>query len=205
MAQSALARPWLELQADLGRSPNTIAAYGRGAEDYLRFCTARAVDWPTATREHIGHYVQDLNNRVNERPTRAHRTSDGIVPGLSNATIQQRLTAVRLLYDGYCTYGFFDQCAHRMACAKCSFYRPKATSADQLVEGKQHLQRLLQEIPLLDDERAAVEDGLDAMESLLQRLAAVPAPDGTVPNQSSPFRRGCSLPDEFVPLPVVQS
>lgn len=65
-----------------------------------------------------------------------------------------------------------------MACAKCSFYRPKASSAGQLVEGKQHLQRLLQEIPLLDDERAAVEDGLEALEALLQRLAAVPAPDG---------------------------
>ena len=29
------------------------------------------------------------------------------------------------LGHGLCTYDFFDQCAHRMACAKCSFYRPK--------------------------------------------------------------------------------
>jgi len=109
------------------------------------------------------------------------------------------------LGHGYCTYDFFDQCAHRMACAKCSFYRPKASSAGQLVEGKQHLQRLLQEIPLLDDERAAVEDGLDAMEALLQRLAAVPAPDGTIPDRSSPPRTDGPPADEFVPLPVVPS
>lgn len=80
------------------------------------------------------------------------------------------------LGHGYCTYDFFDQCAHRMACAKCSFYRPKANTEGQLLEGKQNLQRMLQEIPLLEDERAAVEDGLEAMNKLLQRLATVPTP-----------------------------
>jgi hypothetical protein len=29
------------------------------------------------------------------------------------------------LGHGYCTYDFFDQCPHRIACAKCSFYLPK--------------------------------------------------------------------------------
>jgi hypothetical protein len=29
------------------------------------------------------------------------------------------------LGHGYCTYDFFDQCPHRMACAKCDFYVPK--------------------------------------------------------------------------------
>src|SRR2546422_6999408 len=42
---------------------------------------------------------------------------------------------------------FFDQCPHRMACAKCSFYRPKESSQVQLLEGKANLLRLLQEIP----------------------------------------------------------
>lgn len=81
------------------------------------------------------------------------------------------------LGHGYCTYDFFDQCVHRMACAKCSFYRPKASAETQLIEGKKNLQRMLQEIPLLDDERAAVEDGLTAMDHLLARLAGVPTPD----------------------------
>lgn len=80
------------------------------------------------------------------------------------------------LGHGYCTYDFFDQCAHRMACAKCSFYRPKDSSSEQLAEGKKHLQRMLQEIPLLEDERAAVEDGVQALDKLLKRLATLPTP-----------------------------
>ena len=81
------------------------------------------------------------------------------------------------LGHGYCTYDFFDQCAHRMACAKCSFYRPKASAEAQLVEGKNNLLRMLQAIPLLEDERAAVEDGVQAMNQLLARLAHIPTPD----------------------------
>ena len=81
------------------------------------------------------------------------------------------------LGHGYCTYDFFDQCAHRMACAKCSFYRPKESATAQLLEGKSNLLRMLQEIPLLDDERAAVEDGVDAMNQLLERLKPIPTPD----------------------------
>jgi hypothetical protein len=43
---------------------------------------------------------------------------------------------------------FFEQCPHRMACAKCDFYMPKDSMAALLLEGKEHLLRLLQEIPL---------------------------------------------------------
>jgi integrase len=87
------------------------------------------------------------------------------------------------LGHGYCTYEFFDQCPHRMACAKCAFYRPKGSSQAQLLEGKANLQLMLQEIPLGEDERAAVEDGIAAMEKLCQRLADVPTPAGPTPNQ----------------------
>jgi hypothetical protein len=71
------------------------------------------------------------------------------------------------LGHGYCTYDFFDQCPHRMACAKCSFYLPKRSSQAQLLEGKTNLVQLRQEIPLSEAEIAAVDDGLAAMESLL--------------------------------------
>jgi hypothetical protein len=30
------------------------------------------------------------------------------------------------LGHGYCTYTFFEQCPHRMACAKCDFCAPKS-------------------------------------------------------------------------------
>ena len=61
------------------------------------------------------------------------------------------------LGHGYCSYSFFEQCPHRMACARCDFYLPKPSSEAQLLEAKDGLQRMLVEIPLTDDERAAVE------------------------------------------------
>jgi hypothetical protein len=50
-----------------------------------------------------------------------------------------------------------------MACAKCDFYLPKQSTAALLLEGKTHLLRLLQEIPLGKAEQAAVEDGVSAL------------------------------------------
>ena len=87
------------------------------------------------------------------------------------------------LGHGYCTYDFFEQCPHRMACAKCDFYMPKESSAALLLEGKRHLLRLLQEIPLGESEQVAVEDGITAYESLLAKLADVPSPSGKTPRQ----------------------
>ena len=46
-----------------------------------------------------------------------------------------------------------------------------------------YLLRMLQEIPLTADERAAVEDGATAFDRLLDGLADVPAPDGATPRQ----------------------
>ncbi len=87
------------------------------------------------------------------------------------------------LGHGYCTYDFFEQCPHRMACAKCAFYRPKSTSQMQILEAKSNLLRLRQDIPLREEEVAAVDDGLAAMEKLLAQLADVPTPAGPTPRQ----------------------
>lgn len=80
------------------------------------------------------------------------------------------------LGHGYCTYDFFDQCPHRMACAKCAFYRPKPATSVQLSESRSNLVRMRQEIPLNEDELAAVEDGIGAVERLLAKLKDVPTP-----------------------------
>ena len=81
------------------------------------------------------------------------------------------------LGHGLCSYDFFEQCPHRMACAKCSFYIPKASSEAQYLNGKQNLQKLLQEIPLTEDEQAAVEEGIEAMNKLIVKLKDVATPD----------------------------
>jgi hypothetical protein len=87
------------------------------------------------------------------------------------------------LGHGYCSYDFFEQCPHRMACAKCAFYVPKGSGRAQMLEGKAHLLRMLQEIPLTDDERAAAEDGVNAFDQLLAKLTDVPTPAGPTPRQ----------------------
>jgi integrase len=85
------------------------------------------------------------------------------------------------LGHGYCTYDFFAQCPHRMACARCSFYLPKDAGRAQLLEAKANLARFREEMPLTDPELAAVEDGLGLHEQLIQRLADVPTPAGPTP------------------------
>ncbi|MGA9774245.1 MAG: tyrosine-type recombinase/integrase [Blastocatellia bacterium] len=87
------------------------------------------------------------------------------------------------LGHGYCAYDFFDQCPHRMACAKCKFYLPKSSTKAQLMEGQVNLLRMMQEIPLSDEEKHAVEDGIKALTELTNRLTNVPTPDGRTPQQ----------------------
>jgi integrase len=87
------------------------------------------------------------------------------------------------LGHGYCTYSFFEQCPHRMACARCDFYLPKASTQGQLLEAKDHLQRMLATLPLTEEERAAVEEGTGALHRLLERLADVPTPSGPTPRE----------------------
>jgi integrase len=87
------------------------------------------------------------------------------------------------LGHGFCSYDFFDQCRHRMACAKCGFYVPKESTRAQALEAKVNLVRMLQEIPLLEEERAAIEDGIVAMTKLAHDLRNTPTPDGRTPTE----------------------
>ena len=87
------------------------------------------------------------------------------------------------LGHGLCTYEFFEQCAHRMACARCDFYRPRQSSLAQLLDAKDNILRFVQQIPLTEDERAAVDGDLNAIDRLTQRLADRPTPSGQTPAQ----------------------
>jgi site-specific recombinase XerD len=97
VAEMPRARTWLTIQADLGLAPNTIEAYGRSLQDYLSFNADHGIDHLSAGREQIAAYVRDLSRRPNPRGTNVRRLDSGV--GLANATLQQRLTAVRLYYD----------------------------------------------------------------------------------------------------------
>jgi integrase/recombinase XerD len=88
---------WIRIQANLGLAHNTLHAYGRSLNDFLAFTGKSAVDAMMASREHISGWVRDLVSRPNNRSGKA--ISIDSASGLSNATLQQRITAVRLFYD----------------------------------------------------------------------------------------------------------
>jgi len=97
------------------------------------------------------------------------------------------------LGHGYCTYTFFEQCQHRMACARCDFHTPKDSSKAQILEARENLQKMCVMIPLTDDEQAAVDDGDAALSRLLDRLADPPRQPGQRPGSSTrqPTRPAC--------------
>ena len=99
------------------------------------------------------------------------------------------------LGHGYCSYTFFEQCQHRMACARCDFYTPKDSSRAQLLEGADNLQRMLVSVPLTDDERAAVEDGHAVLNALVDRLRDVPSPAGPTPRSINATVTATELPN----------
>jgi len=87
------ASQWMALQADVGLAPLTVEAYGRGLAQFLRFCREAKVE-PVrgAERQHILAWIRSMR----EQPV---RHPEGTNVGLANATMQQRLVAVRLFYD----------------------------------------------------------------------------------------------------------
>lgn len=97
VAQLPLAHSWLQIQTNLGLAQNTIDAYGRALEDYLRFCQDQHLTVEVATKASVSLYVHDLTTRPNPRGKNLRALDSG--GGLANATLQQRLVAVRLFHD----------------------------------------------------------------------------------------------------------
>src|SRR6266536_1132543 len=83
--------------ADLGRALRTIAAYGLGLAEYMEVCEREGVDPVEANRAHIAKYGRELSSRLGQRGANVVSIDSGA--GLANATLQQRLVPVRLLYD----------------------------------------------------------------------------------------------------------
>lgn len=90
------ARRWLQTVADLGHARNTVEAYGRAVEEYICFTKALGVTPENAKRDHVAAYVRSLLMRD---VSSARVIEIDAPPGLANASVQQRLTAVRLFYD----------------------------------------------------------------------------------------------------------
>src|SRR5262245_2633152 len=96
LAAQSQARAWLSIQANLGLAANTIDAYGRGLSDFFSFCARSSLSPESATRTDVSAYVRDLTQRPNPRGANVRAIDSGA--GLSNATLRQRLTSVRLFF-----------------------------------------------------------------------------------------------------------
>ena len=94
VAGDEYARRWLQFTANIGRAANTVDAYGRAVEDHLRFCQLAGAQPVTLRADVVAAWIADMDQRP--LPSR----DDAVVEiGLSNATIQQRVVAVRSFYD----------------------------------------------------------------------------------------------------------
>lgn len=106
VASTPEGKQWLEIQRMLGLAPNTVEAYGRGLEDFLGWCKRFEVVATAASRADVAGYVGNLRDRPGHRGGGVVSFDSGI--GLSNATLQQRLTAIRLFFDFLMEQGLRD-------------------------------------------------------------------------------------------------
>ena len=91
---------WIALQKDLGKAPNTVAAYARGVTDFAAFCRGQGVDPLDARKGTIAAYLAALHTRPPGGGYAGQATSLPALPRqLSNASLRHRLTIIRLFYD----------------------------------------------------------------------------------------------------------
>jgi integrase len=105
------------------------------------------------------------------------------------------------LGHGFCTNDFWADCKHRMACARCPFYRPKTGTMDQLIEGKANLVRMLEFVRLTDEEKLLVTEGIELHQELIEKLADVPTPVGPTPRE---LERSRQPETTVIPLKAVR-
>jgi len=106
LAACDVARRWILVEVALGRARNTVDAYARGVDDFLVFCNRNGVTATAAARADVAQYVGDLRRRPSPHGRNIVAFDSGV--GLANATLQQRLTALRLFFDFVVEEGLRD-------------------------------------------------------------------------------------------------
>jgi hypothetical protein len=151
-------------------------------------------------KEYLGHkHISSTQSYVRVDPTKlANQVAKAGYLEQNLATIEVLLDqeAVRSgaaargepwkYYDlghGYCLNDFWAECKHRMACARCPFYRPKESLADQLLEGQANLLRMLEFVQLTEEEKLLVTEGIELHQALIEQLADIPTPTGLTPRE----------------------
>jgi integrase len=71
------------------------------------------------------------------------------------------------LGHGYCANPYWAQCVHRMACQRCEFYMPGDSAKVQALEANAHNLKFLEQIPVTETERQALEGDRKALQKLI--------------------------------------
>jgi integrase len=169
-------------------------------------------------KEYLGHkHLASTQHYLNVDPTRlASQVAQAGYLEQNLATIEVLLDQAAVMsgaaargecwkyYDlghGYCTNPFWAECAHRMACARCPYYRPKDSLKDQLHEGQANLVRMQEFVTLTEEEHLLVTEGIALHQALIEKLADVPTPAGPTPRtlQASQSREMPVIPLQPVP------
>jgi hypothetical protein len=157
-------------------------------------------------KEYLGHkWLSSTQHYLDVDPTRlASKVAQSGYLEQNMATIEVLLDQEAVMngaasrgeawkyYDlghGFCTNPFWAQCVHRMACARCPFYRPKDSLKEQLVEGKANLVHMLEFVSLTEDEKMLVTEGVELHQELIERLADVLTPAGPTPRELEAERK----------------
>jgi hypothetical protein len=113
---------WLGFQACRGLAVNTLDAYGRNLERYLRFLYAAGKNPHEIKQKTVVAYLRDL-----VKPSATEEEPD---LRMANATIQQHLATLRMFYD----FLVEEEC-----CTRNPFRRGEGRSARSLVQREHKL------------------------------------------------------------------
>lgn len=114
-ASMHLVEQWLGLLTDLGRANATIKAYRGALTHYLRYCEANSIHPPSARFEDFSAYL---------RPQ-----LPGMAQPAASATLQLRISAIRLWYSIFITgisvkpVRYPGQCCPARCSADADWYR----------------------------------------------------------------------------------
>lgn len=96
VSENPHARQWLEFQAARGLAANTLDAYGRDLDRYVGFLEGADIPLEAVNRSTLAGYLRSVAELPEPRILKGGRESRAT---LSNATLQQHLTVIRLFHD----------------------------------------------------------------------------------------------------------
>lgn len=169
------------------RARHTIAyqlANGRDPMPLLELQAWMGHKTPDTTLHYTSRSPLELSQTLEQYATRAMRLATVLVDRQAVETGDAARGAPWKFYDvgpGYCTNDFFETCPHRIACARCASYVPKHSATAQWQETQSHLLRMREAIPLTEEMMAALDEGLEAIQKLLDRLVDTPTLSGATP------------------------